>query len=147
MLRCAAILLYLRFDSWWQVSYDSSYPIRTSYKAWSVPKDCVWSSNLWNLRNENKFLVQRILSVKSSVDVSSLEKDYWRRGDPADQILLLGNFGTFDFSIFLHSLGCFQCAWKFKFEVDPHKSISSWATTPYSTATFVLLIFIYANVP
>jgi len=31
-----------------------------------------------NIQNENKFLVQRILSVKSSVDISSLEKDYWR---------------------------------------------------------------------
>eukprot|EP00438_Fugacium_kawagutii_P018356 Skav220712 [mRNA] locus=scaffold1850:26260:39998:- [translate_table: standard] len=33
--------------------------------------------------NENKFLVRRILSVKSSVDFSGLEKDYWRRLAPS----------------------------------------------------------------
>ena len=44
--------------------------------------------------------MQRILSVKSSVDISSLEKDYWRRGDPADQILLPGNFGNLIFRSF-----------------------------------------------
>lgn len=31
-----------------------------------------------NIQNENKFLVRRILSVKSSLDISGLEKDYWR---------------------------------------------------------------------
>ncbi|CAK9055011.1 Uncharacterized protein SCF082_LOCUS29801 [Durusdinium trenchii] len=31
-----------------------------------------------NIQNENKSLVRRILSVKSSVDRSGLEKDYWR---------------------------------------------------------------------
>lgn len=31
-----------------------------------------------HIQNENKFLVRRILSVKSSLDISGLEKDYWR---------------------------------------------------------------------
>jgi len=31
-----------------------------------------------NIQNENKFLVRRILSVKSSLDIGGLEKDYWR---------------------------------------------------------------------